>query len=106
KETAGPGNGVKSEPLPWAGYAALGGWLAWWLFETRLTAALEGMEASDLLVTLSPCLLVVLGALAGRLLTRPLNALLTVFFRGFNALFRRATNGYTGAVGKVLHLSG
>ena len=36
---------------------------------------------------------------------KPLNMLLALFFRGFNATFRRATNAYTGGVGKVLHFS-
>ncbi len=107
KETGKQGD--KAEPLPRLAYAALGGWLLWWLFGAWLTATIaneqDAAEFPSLLVALSPCLLVLPGAVIGWLLSKPLNALLALFFRGFNAVFRQATNGYTGAVGKTLRFS-
>ena len=47
----------------------------------------------------------VVGAMAGWLLSKPLNAMLLMFFQNFNAVFRGITNGYTGLVGKALHFS-
>ena len=106
KETGRKETPVKSEPLPRVAYAGFTAWLAWWLLEGMLTATVADLDASDLLVSLSPCLLVLPGALVGWLVSRPLNRLLTLFFRGFNVVFRRATDGYIGVVDKALHFSG
>src|SRR5262249_37844328 len=48
---------------------------------------------------------VLFAALVGWLLSRPLNALLSWCFQGFNAGFGHATKAYTGGVGKLLHFS-
>ena len=54
---------------------------------------------------LVPALAVLIGALAGWLLSRPLNWLLGRLFAGFHRSFAVATGGYTRAVGGLLRVS-
>jgi multidrug efflux pump len=97
-------------PLPRLTFVLLGGW-AGWLLSERLTPALaawsgaEGPRFAPLLVSVSPCLLVLLVAAAGWLAGGLLNRVLGWFFRMFNAGFGAATNGYTRSVGMLLRVS-
>jgi multidrug efflux pump subunit AcrB len=54
---------------------------------------------------LAPAAAVALGALAGWVVSRPLNFILGWFFRQFNVGFNRATGMYTKAVGMLLRVS-
>src|SRR5207244_8256813 len=45
------------------------------------------------------------GAIAGWMVSRPLNAVLGSIFRGFNAGFNKATGGYVRLVGGLLRVS-
>jgi hydrophobe/amphiphile efflux-1 (HAE1) family protein len=54
---------------------------------------------------LSPYLLVITGAVAGWLVSRPLNWLLAAVFRSFNVGFNKVTGGYTRLVGGLLRVS-
>jgi hydrophobe/amphiphile efflux-1 (HAE1) family protein len=53
----------------------------------------------------APTAAVVLGALAGWVISRPLNAVLGWLFRAFNGGFNMATRAYTRAVGMLLRVS-
>ena len=94
----------------WAGYVYLLPWLAPKLsgLVERAAAALPPEpgrfvgDASPWLVTTAA---VVVGAIAGRFLTYPLNAILGRSFRLFNLGFNLATNAYTRLVGLTLRIS-
>ena len=115
KETGRPGDKETTTgghpPLPRAAFVLLGGWLGWlgWEFLApqvkRLLTAWAGPDSARLLVSLSPCLLVLLGAALGWLAGGVLNTILGSFFRAFNAGFRLATNAYTRSVGMLLRVS-
>jgi len=94
------------DPLPRLAFAVLGGWIAWWyLGETIMAAASAAADAPltvGLLVSLSPCLLVLAAAFAGWLLGRPLNLLLRLFFSAFNYAFGLSTKIYIRVVGWAL----
>jgi multidrug efflux pump len=109
--------------LPRAIYALLGGWAAYaWLLPSLsprllpwLTGLLQRITAevppgqehalSDAAWWVAAVALIVIGAIAGRWLTRPLNAILGRSFRLFNIGFDYTTNAYTRAVGMVLRIS-
>lgn len=75
-------------PLPRLAYLLVGGWAGWeWL-----TAPMGD----------NPWLAAGLGAAAGWVLGRPLNAILGSVFRRFNQWFERATGAYTRTVGYLL----
>ncbi|HEV3260099.1 MAG TPA: multidrug efflux RND transporter permease subunit [Gemmataceae bacterium] len=86
-------------PLPRIAFAVLGGWLGYDLLVPRL-AAPTGTPA-----WLIPLLVVLVGAVAGWFLGRPVNRLLSGFFRLFNAGFRHSAHAYTRAVGLLLRVS-
>ncbi len=105
KETRRP------DPLPRLAFPLLGGWLAWELFGSQMAPMISawseahGFQPPILLVSLSPCLLVLIGAIAGWLFARPVNAVLGFLFRGFNAGFNLTANLYTRSVGLLLRVS-
>src|SRR5262249_24482522 len=98
----------RQDPLPRVAFVLLGGWLAWWLLPPAVPAALadwvgaEGGGLASLLVSLAPCLLVEAAAWG---LSRPLNSLLGVVFRQFNAAFNAATGYSARLVGLLLRVS-
>jgi multidrug efflux pump len=109
----GKGHGHRREALPWWIFGIVGGFLAMGLGEQYLatplglTKAAEGgpwwMNAAAKSVAFSPGMLV--GLVFGWFLIRPVNAVLGLFFRGFNAAFDRLSGLYGRAVGRTLRLS-
>jgi multidrug efflux pump subunit AcrB len=85
---------VRIDPLPRFAFALFGGWLGW-LYLVPL----------DLVGSASPYLMIALGAIAGWLVSRPLNRLLGGLFRAFNVGFDRATTGYVRTVSGLLRVS-
>jgi multidrug efflux pump len=105
----------KPEALPWWIFGALGGVVALW-FGPRLLAGFLGMHASpeDELQTANMVWLnrvlyftpgLVVGLVLGWFIIRPVNAVLGLFFRGFNAAFDRVTAMYGWTIGHALRLS-
>jgi multidrug efflux pump subunit AcrB len=100
------------EVLPRLAFVLIGGWLSWRYLTPILTTPLKDLpdidpsQSSSLLVSWSPGLLVAfIGAVAGWVLSPPLNRLLGWLFRGFNRGFERATGMYTRTVGGLLRVS-
>jgi multidrug efflux pump len=98
-------------PLPRLAFAILGGWGAW-----TFAGAGLGKLSAPLLDRLSPTLgdltpwlpavvAAIVGAVAGWLVSRPMNQVLGALFRGFNAGFAKFTSGYVRLVGGVLRVS-
>jgi multidrug efflux pump subunit AcrB len=104
-----PRNNGNHAPLPRLGYVAAGAWLGWEFLGPLLAPWLEnwsGLLPADLELNLAQAALyggAVTGGVAGWLLGRPLNFLLSQFFWLFNYTFRVATRGYTRVVGASLH---
>ncbi|HZZ78531.1 MAG TPA: efflux RND transporter permease subunit, partial [Gemmataceae bacterium] len=96
------GTKQKPDPLPRLGYVIVGAWLAWYFLGSM---GAEAMQVPELLSAILPYMIASVGAVIGWFVSKPLNALLAFFFRGFNAGFRRFTNGYTGVTGRVLRFS-
>src|SRR5262249_41351776 len=100
-----------SEALPRWAFVLIGAWLGYEFLSPILTSALlepsvpPSSESVRLLVSLSPSLVVFAGAVAGWILSRPLNWLLGWAFRLFNRGFDLSTNLYTRMVGILLRLS-
>jgi multidrug efflux pump len=100
-------------PLPGLAYLAVGG-LAGYLFLAEplsgwVAALAARWPALGGVVAAAPgwaatAAAVVLGAAAGEVLHRPLNAALRWFFRGFNAGFGFAARNYTRSIGGLLHV--
>jgi multidrug efflux pump len=107
------------EAFPWWSFALFGGLATAWLLKPMLgvwlglPAADEGGapgSLKDSLLTWGEYLVLFLpGAVAGGMLgwfvIRPVNWVLSKFFRGFNWIFQRATQVYGKAVGWGLRLS-
>src|SRR5262249_50445392 len=88
-------------PLPRLAFPRMGGWVGWELLAHPLEHWLDrqtvpGWAAG--LPWLPVAAAVVAGVVVGWLVSRPLNWLLRLLFRGFNAGFRKATAAYTRAV--------
>jgi multidrug efflux pump subunit AcrB len=110
-----PTDKATAKPLPRIAFPLIGGILAWnyltdwlepWLID--LTGSLPpdtGKALLDSMDWAAPVTVAALGALVGWVVSRPLNYLLAWLFRGFNAGFNRATDGYTRAVGTLLRVS-
>ena len=79
----------------WAGYQFGTPWLLQFLSQ-QFPA--WGPAAADY----APWIAALLGALAGWVLSRPINAVLGWFFRVFNRGFNWVTNGYVGSVGLLM----
>src|SRR5438876_1128713 len=104
------------EALPWWFFGLLGGLATVWLLTSTLGTQL-GLPAEDETAGLRAAVLAwaiylvfaVPGAIAGGVfgwfVIRPVNWVLGVFFRGFNAVFDRATQLYGRSVGWALRLS-
>ncbi|HYV39692.1 MAG TPA: efflux RND transporter permease subunit, partial [Gemmataceae bacterium] len=106
----------KPEALPWWIFGVAGGFVAGWLgprflgdpFDMPGEADAEG--AGDIHVWLlrlayfAPALLT--GLAVGWFVIRPINAVLGIFFRGFNAFFDAMTSLYGWTIGTALKLSG
>ncbi len=86
-------------PLPRLAFPLIAAWLAW----EYVTPWLPAIGALQAVLTWS---MVAVAAVAGWLLSNPLNRILKVAFRAFNAGFNRATEAYTQGVGRLLRLSG
>jgi multidrug efflux pump subunit AcrB len=99
-----PGDKQTAPPLPRFAFPLAGMWLGWELVGTWLPSANPA-----LLRVASPWTLQCAGSLVGGLLGwfvgRPLNQILGVTFRWFNAGFERATAGYVRLVGGLLRVS-
>ncbi|MBL8800293.1 MAG: multidrug efflux RND transporter permease subunit [Planctomycetia bacterium] len=93
-----PRGAQAAPPLPRIAFPVAGAWLAWEFLTPPLAVWLPGETAR-----LAAALLI--GAVAGWLLSRPLNATLGWLFRAFDRLFKRITVGYTKVVGVVLRTS-
>src|SRR5262249_13335719 len=96
-------------PLPRLAFPLASAWLGWEFLTPYLEPLLEPVTLPAWAAVASPWLTPAAGALVGIVLgwvvSRPLNWLLGTFFRGFNAGFNRATDGYTRLVGGLLRLS-
>jgi multidrug efflux pump len=95
-------------PLPRIAFPLAGIWLGWEFLEPWLAVRLPNLLPGDLLAWLAPHLLLLsmaAGAIAGWIVSKPLNRLLGTFFRGFNLAFNAATRGYTRLVSGLLRVS-
>ena len=106
-------HGEPIPPLPRLAFPLAGAWLAYeFLGPTSATmewalGQLGGWLAMDT-AFLNPIFVVgacLLGAVAGWIVSKPLNRLLGIFFRAFNGAFAVATNGYVRAVSGLLRVS-
>ncbi len=88
-------------PLPRIAFPAAGAWLAY----EFLTPLLTGWSPWALPSWAAPAAATLAGAIVGWVVSRPLNALLGLWFRGFNRGFDAATRGYTRTVGMLLRTS-
>ena len=119
---SGHAHAHKPEALPWWIFGLLGGMLAVW-FGPRLLASPLGillpanrgglMPIDELQTTTSVWLTraayftpgLVVGLVLGWFIIRPVNAVLGLFFRGFNTAFDRMTAMYGWTIGHALRLS-
>jgi multidrug efflux pump len=107
----------KTEALPWWIFAVIGAVLTAWLAPLYFAGhwglpANTGEESAGLsqfeawkfwAIYALPG--VVLGGILGWFIIRPVNALLGIFFRGFNRVFDRMTDLYGRSVSRMLRLS-
>jgi hydrophobe/amphiphile efflux-1 (HAE1) family protein len=104
-----------TQPLPWLAFLLAGGWFGWEYLTPWVTRGVEwlaeiwpvevGARLSVLPAWGVPALAVILGAIAGWILSGPLNYLLSWLFWGFNRGFNLTTGAYTRVVGGLLRLS-
>jgi multidrug efflux pump subunit AcrB len=102
------GDADAAPPLPRIAFPLIGMWIAWEFLDPWLTPWLADNLPEDLLVSLSPYLVVgslFIGAMVGWLVSRPLNRLLGACFHAFNIGFNWATAGYARLVGSLLRVS-
>jgi multidrug efflux pump subunit AcrB len=113
---SGRTQGHGHEALPWWFFGLIGGLISHWLLSPvagpllglDLAGEATGLRAQALAVALAVGLFVpgaVAGGVIGWFIIRPVNALLGLFFRGFNWTFDRATQVYGRMVGWTLRLS-
>ncbi|HEY1378598.1 MAG TPA: efflux RND transporter permease subunit [Gemmataceae bacterium] len=101
----GRGHGSR-DPLPRWAYAVIFGIAALWLLGEPLSARLRWQAAMfGHSLDLVRGLLFVAGAIAGIVLSRPLNRVVAVFFRGFNVAFNAFANFYGGAVRRLVRVA-
>ncbi len=93
---------ARPDPLPRFVFAVLGAWLGWRFLAPPLQAGLLAFLPPGHLVTWSPCLALLAGAVAGWYVGRPLNRLLGWLFERFNAGFQALTGVYARMVGLLL----
>ncbi|MBI3839574.1 MAG: multidrug efflux RND transporter permease subunit [Planctomycetia bacterium] len=88
-------------PLPWMAFALAGGWFGWvWLTPHLVSAASPDLPQSAI-----PWAAAAAGAIAGVLVSWPINLILGFAFRAFNRGFDLAGSAYTWIIGKFLHVS-
>ena len=106
------GHEHKPEALPWWFFAVVGGLLSCWYLSHSPVHALAGSTDGEItakggywkwVVFFLPG--AVAGGVVGRLIIRPVNAVLHWLFGGFNRGFDGLTAGYGWIVGKLLRLS-
>jgi multidrug efflux pump len=98
------------QALPWPAFVLAGGWAGYALLGTRLLALVEARGLHLPWHTPSPewsanLAGLALGALAGWLVSGPINRLLGWTFHVFNLMFDAATSVYTKMVGALLRVS-
>ena len=98
-KSSGHGEALPRFGLVVAGALAAGNFLGPWLVPL-LGNRLAGWPLSP--ARLAAILAALAGGLAAWLAARPINWLLTRFFRGFNLAFGQVTRGYVGSVGLLL----
>jgi multidrug efflux pump len=111
------GQAMQREALPWWSFALFGGIVTVWLAKAHVSA-LVGLPSEDSpdyemapswLLYSATALAFLPGALAGAVLgwfvIRPVNFVLSKFFRGFNAVFSVVTAIYGRAVAGLLRVS-
>jgi multidrug efflux pump len=102
------GDAARSQPLPAAGLALIGGLFAIWLFED-LAVVRAGLAAAGVpnewWVWAVRLTLFAAGAVAGFAASPLVNLLLASFFRLFNLFFDLTTGAYGAIVGLLLRLS-
>ena len=112
----GHGHHLKREALPWWALGILGGLLTVWLGGDFIARQLglhvsagagEGASSSWLAAFRHPAFVpgALVGGLVGKLIIRPVNAVLGWLFRGFNRLFDAGTEVYGWMIGKLLRVS-
>jgi multidrug efflux pump len=106
-----PQDKQKALPLPTVAFPLIGIWLGW-EFLTPLAKRGAGLLPAGSLDFLDgapewgwSASAAFVAALAGWIVSRPLNLALRSLFRGFNASFNRATGAYTRIVGGLLRVS-
>ena len=99
----------RREALPWWIFAVLGGLLSVWsakrFFAAQLGLATAEGEAAGLSWGMFAALTVpglVLGGIVGRLVIKPINAILARLFGGFNRVFDRLTDAYGHGIGRLV----
>jgi multidrug efflux pump subunit AcrB len=95
------GHGKHGEVLPPFAYVLLGGYLGWQWLSPWLT----GRPGNTLGPAQVQAVATAAGAVAGWVLHKPLNRVLSVTFSAFNAGFQAATGAYTRVVGGLLRVS-
>jgi multidrug efflux pump len=94
------------EALPRLAYAALGGWAGWSFLVAELTPRLAPLGlGTQQTWLLAMTVAVALGSLAGFVVARPLDRVLSWFFARFNDGFQWSTGVYTRVVGGLLRVS-
>src|SRR5205085_500060 len=96
-------------PLPRIAFPLAGAWLGWeflapWLHDLLVSWA-PFLPVSLSPAAVAPVAAIMAGILLGWVVSKPLNRLLGIFFRGFNLAFNKATNGYVRMVGGLLRIS-
>jgi multidrug efflux pump len=89
-------------PLPRLAFALVGGWLGWELVGPWLDAYVQDVRGGE---WIWPAAGAGVAAILGWCVGGQLNRLLAIFFRAFNAAFKRTTAGYVLLVGRLLRVS-
>jgi multidrug efflux pump subunit AcrB len=89
-------------PLPWLAFVAAGGWMGW---EFITPWIVEGNRLPGVADESVPWIAATAGAVAGGLVSWPLNRILGLIFRAFNKGFDITGQIYTWTVGKLLRVS-
>jgi multidrug efflux pump len=89
-------------PLPWPAFVLAGGWLGWMLLAPR---AVHWLEPQGFWLQALPYCAAVTGAVAGGIISWPLNRLLAMALAAFNQAFNALGTVYTWIVGKLLTVS-
>jgi multidrug efflux pump len=99
-----PGDKQTAPPLPRLAFPLVGAWLGWELV-TSWASSVDSASPPGMSSWVLPATGALVGALAGWIVSKPLNRLLGYLFRAFNAWFERATGQYVRAVGGLLRVS-